>query len=205
MTVPTPKAFHPIMPDELGKWSSLFTKFSLHYSFEDICRATRGPCKLPVCALLDAFKNGGAPVHFAPDTWSGTNQAVEKKAPAEAMQFGGALHRLLYAIVDADPSHGLVHMAKVDLLGAYMRVRLLLADLPQLAFVVPPHSYSWATSNLLPSSVLQPKTPKTWSTILGALPLSRPRTPRSLHQAAARLNAPMPHTRLASPRRTRVH
>jgi hypothetical protein len=58
------------------------------------------------------------------------------------MQFGGALHRLLHAIVNADPSHGPVHMAKVDLSDAYMRVRLLIADLPRLAFVVPPHSSS---------------------------------------------------------------
>jgi hypothetical protein len=55
------------------------------------------------------------------------------------MQFGGALHRLLHAIVDADPTHGPVHMAKVDLSDAYMRIWLRLADLPKLAFVVPPH------------------------------------------------------------------
>jgi hypothetical protein len=53
-------------------------------------------------------------------TWSSTNRAVCKQAPPEAMQFGGALHRLLHAIVDADPAHGPVHMAKVDLSDAYM-------------------------------------------------------------------------------------
>jgi hypothetical protein len=72
-------------------------------------------------------------------TWSGTNRAVAKQAPPEAMQFGGALHRLLHAIVDADPGHGPVRMAKVDLSDAYRRIWLRLADLPKLAFVVPPH------------------------------------------------------------------
>ncbi len=72
-------------------------------------------------------------------TWSGTNRAVHKRAPPEAMQFGGALHRLLHAIVDADPGHGPVHMAKVDLSDAYMRVWLRIVDLPKLAFVFPPH------------------------------------------------------------------
>jgi hypothetical protein len=73
-------------------------------------------------------------------TWSGTNGAVLKLAPPKAMQFGGALHRLLHAIVDADPGHGPVHMAKIDLSDAYMRIWLSIANLPKLAFVVPPHA-----------------------------------------------------------------
>jgi hypothetical protein len=55
------------------------------------------------------------------------------------MQFGGALHRLLHAIVDTDPLHGPVHMAKVNLSDAYMCIRLNLANLPKLASVMPPH------------------------------------------------------------------
>jgi hypothetical protein len=72
-------------------------------------------------------------------TWSGTNRAIATQDNPEAMQFGGALYRLLHAILDADPGHGPVHMAKVDLSNAYMRIWLRLADLPNLAFVVPPH------------------------------------------------------------------
>jgi hypothetical protein len=56
------------------------------------------------------------------------------------MQFGGALHRLLHATVNADPGHEPVHMAKIDLSDAYMRIRLAIVDLPKLAFVVPPHA-----------------------------------------------------------------
>jgi hypothetical protein len=54
------------------------------------------------------------------------------------MQFGGALHRLLHAIVHADPRHGAVHMAKVDLSDAYMPMWLRLGNLTKLAFVIPP-------------------------------------------------------------------
>ena len=220
MRLPTPKAFMPVMPDELGKWSAFFSDLRARHSFAEVCRATRGRHELtplppgthPAAELHNKLRTGGAPVLFAPDTpaqdleaalayschrsatlaaayvreelseqvsfghifllpwsqardlpnlrlspvgsipqagrrdrliydytWSGTNRAVSKQAPAEAMQFGGALHRLLHAIVDADPLHGPVHMAKVDLSDAYMRIRLNLADLPKLAFVVPPH------------------------------------------------------------------
>jgi hypothetical protein len=56
------------------------------------------------------------------------------------MQFaGGGLHRLLHAIVDANPGHGSAHMAKGDLSNAYMRIWLRIAAPPKLAFVVPPH------------------------------------------------------------------
>jgi hypothetical protein len=72
-------------------------------------------------------------------TWSGNNQAVQKQAPPEAMQFDGAFHRLLHVIVDVNPRQGLVHMAKIDLSDAYMRIWLRLQDLPKLAFVIPPH------------------------------------------------------------------
>eukprot|EP00957_Ditylum_brightwellii_P189603 14432550-Ditylum_brightwellii.AAC.1 len=55
------------------------------------------------------------------------------------MQFGRALHRLLRRIVLADPAFGPVHIAKVDLADAYMRVWIRLEDVPALAFIVLPH------------------------------------------------------------------
>jgi hypothetical protein len=30
---PTPKAFHPVMPDELSKWPSFFTRLLAHHVF----------------------------------------------------------------------------------------------------------------------------------------------------------------------------
>jgi hypothetical protein len=56
------------------------------------------------------------------------------------MQFGGALHGLLHAIVDANPGHGPVQMAKIDLWDASIRIWLAIADLPKLALVIPPHT-----------------------------------------------------------------
>ena len=54
------------------------------------------------------------------------------------MQFGPTAFRLLHEIVRADPALGPVAMAKVDIRDAYMRVRIRLADIPKLAFVIPP-------------------------------------------------------------------
>jgi hypothetical protein len=57
------------------------------------------------------------------------------------MQFGSTLHHLLHSIIDANPGHIPVHMAKVDLCSnAYMIIWLSLKDLPKLAFIGPPHS-----------------------------------------------------------------
>jgi hypothetical protein len=49
------------------------------------------------------------------------------------------LHRLLHAIVETGPGHGPMCRAKVNLLDAYMLIRLHLDDLPKPAFFVPPH------------------------------------------------------------------
>ncbi len=76
MRLPTPKSFHPVMPDELSKWSSFFARLSAHHSFSDICQATRGRHKLtplplgvhPVASLHNTLCPGGAPMQFVPDT-----------------------------------------------------------------------------------------------------------------------------------------
>jgi hypothetical protein len=69
MRLPTPKSFHPVMPDELSKWSSFFARLSAHHSFSDICRATRGRHKLtplqpgahPATPLHNTLRTGGHP------------------------------------------------------------------------------------------------------------------------------------------------
>lgn len=47
--------------------------------------------------------------------------------------------RLLCCILDAPAKLGPVHLAKVDLSDAYMRIWVRPEDLPRLDFVVPPH------------------------------------------------------------------
>lgn len=76
MNCPTPKAFRPSMPGELGKRSSFFTLLSAHYSFAGIGLATRGRPELtalppgthPAATLHNTLRTGGAPVLFALDT-----------------------------------------------------------------------------------------------------------------------------------------
>ena len=49
-------------------------------------------------------------------------KAVRKEAPPEAVQFRGALKRLLHQIVTADPAFGTVFLSKVDMSDAYVHV-----------------------------------------------------------------------------------
>jgi hypothetical protein len=53
-------------------------------------------------------------------------------APQEAMQFGKAPQRILQAIVDANPSHGPVHLMKVDIADGFYQIWINLHDIPKL-------------------------------------------------------------------------
>lgn len=59
-------------------------------------------------------------------------------APAEAMQFGRTLQRVLQAIVRADPRHGPVYMCKVDIADGFYRLHLAPGDIPHLGVSFPP-------------------------------------------------------------------
>ena len=59
-------------------------------------------------------------------------------APRDSMQFGKALHRILQALVDANPMHGPVHLLKVDIADGFYRIWLNIADIPKLACSIPP-------------------------------------------------------------------
>ena len=52
------------------------------------------------------------------------NQECAQLAPAEAMQFGKALLRVIYQIVHANPKYGPTYLAKYDLSDGYYRVQL---------------------------------------------------------------------------------
>ena len=58
-------------------------------------------------------------------------------APAEAMQFGHALERILREILLADPAQGPVYMIKVDISDGFYRINLRPADVPKLGVVFP--------------------------------------------------------------------
>lgn len=53
-------------------------------------------------------------------------------APGESMQFGHALERILYQILNADPRHGYVFMGKVDIANGFYRLHVAPKDIPNL-------------------------------------------------------------------------
>ena len=70
-------------------------------------------------------------------SFSGINQEAERGAPAEAMQFGKALNRILQRIVAANPRCGPTYMLKLDLYDGFYRVRLHAEDIPTLGVAFP--------------------------------------------------------------------
>jgi hypothetical protein len=70
-------------------------------------------------------------------TLSGVNQRTVKGAPAEAMQFGRALLRILHSVVYAEPGHGLVFMFKLDIADGFYRLWIRPPDVPKLAVAYP--------------------------------------------------------------------
>ena len=68
---------------------------------------------------------------------SGVNDDTITQAPADAMQFGRALERGLYAIHTADDNKGPVYMMKNDLADGFYRIQIDPAGSLALAMVVP--------------------------------------------------------------------
>jgi hypothetical protein len=58
-------------------------------------------------------------------------------APAEAIQFGRAVPRILKGIFDADPNYGAVHLIKFDMADGFYRVCINPADIPKLGVAFP--------------------------------------------------------------------
>lgn len=67
----------------------------------------------------------------------GVNAATQHLAPKEAMQFGRALHRLLYRVRHSNPTFGPVYSNKVDIADGFYRVGIAADGTPALAVVVP--------------------------------------------------------------------
>lgn len=55
-------------------------------------------------------------------TWFLVNQNTLELTPKEAMQFGGALYRVLYRVHHADARYGPVYLAKFDVKDGYYRM-----------------------------------------------------------------------------------
>lgn len=77
------------------------------------------------------------PRFIADHTFYQVNDHTLALAPKEAMQFGGALYRLLTAARHANPRFGPVRAIKKDLKDGYYRVDVNPDDAPALAVVLP--------------------------------------------------------------------
>ena len=83
-------------------------------------------------------QRGRRPRLIADLTFYLINDDTIRMAPAEAMQFGRALERLIHSIVFANPHHGPVHLKKVDMSDGFYRVWLQMGSSPCRALVLPP-------------------------------------------------------------------
>jgi hypothetical protein len=70
-------------------------------------------------------------------TFSGVNDDTVRQARPEAMQFGGALERILRAILHAPAHHGPVYLIKIDLSDGFYRIQVKPEDVPQLGVILP--------------------------------------------------------------------
>ena len=70
-------------------------------------------------------------------TFFGLNQCTYLRTPEEAMQFGGALGRILYLIRHAHPGWGPILLSKYDIKDGFYRMFLEADDCPRLAVTLP--------------------------------------------------------------------
>ncbi len=70
-------------------------------------------------------------------TFYDVNADTVPLAPHDAMQFGRALHRILSAIIHADPRFGPIYLSKVDIADGFYRIWLLPRDIPKLGVLFP--------------------------------------------------------------------
>jgi hypothetical protein len=70
-------------------------------------------------------------------SFSGINDDTAPLTPREVMQFGRALDRILAQLLHADPSHGPVHLIKVDLSDGFYKVLVRARDIAKLGVAIP--------------------------------------------------------------------
>lgn len=70
-------------------------------------------------------------------SWNPVNETTIEHAPPEAMQFGGALPRILKQVRHANRRFGPVHLAKHDIKDGFYRLFLRARDCPRLAIILP--------------------------------------------------------------------
>lgn len=78
------------------------------------------------------------PRFIADHSYSGVNDnTIRCTAPADAMQFGGAMYRLLYNLRHSNPRHGKVSISKYDVKDGFYRVHLRAGQCLSLCVMLP--------------------------------------------------------------------
>jgi len=70
-------------------------------------------------------------------SFHGVNADTVKTAPADSMQFGRALERMLYQVRHSNPAFGPVQRLKIDIADGFYRIGLNPSSAPGLAVVLP--------------------------------------------------------------------
>lgn len=70
-------------------------------------------------------------------TYFGVNDDIECTAPAEAMQFGRALQRVLSRTHHSNPKFSPVYLSKIDIADGFYRVWVKSEDIPNLSMLFP--------------------------------------------------------------------
>jgi hypothetical protein len=68
------------------------------------------------------------------------NKNTLPHSPLEAMQFGGALHRVLQQVRHANPHYGLVHLCQFNIKDGFYHMFLKADDCPRLAIILPKYN-----------------------------------------------------------------
>ena len=76
-------------------------------------------------------------------TRSGLNDISESLAPMEEIRFGGALQRILKQVLNSEPRLGPVHLSKVNLADAYMRLWVRMEEALSVALPIPKKTPSY--------------------------------------------------------------
>ena len=71
-------------------------------------------------------------------TFHHVNRETHKLAPAEAMQFGHALQRILQCLVDAEPRYRPPQFIKIDIADGFYQLWLATHDIPKVGVVLLP-------------------------------------------------------------------
>jgi hypothetical protein len=104
--------------------------------------ALRGHPKLKIAPAGVVPQRERRPRPIMDYTYNGVNSKSVPLAPTDAMQFGGALQRILQHLAYANPTYGPPLMAKLDLSDGYYRIPLSAHAALELAVILPPDKNS---------------------------------------------------------------